>query len=403
MARKLIDQEEAARILGVPVDDLKAMRDRRELSAYRDGNTWKFKIEDVERLANDRAAEGSGPSWTQPDDNILLSERELGASGETTSSTIIGKGGTAAPDPGGSDLQLTSDLSLGSDVKLVPGGSSSNILGGSSPSKKPTGGLSDLDLSLDLDDTPAGKSSGLSDIELSLDDDLAVGGSGSKKGSGSSLDLDNDDDLVLGTGSDITVSAADSGISLDRPSDSGISLDRPPELGGSNIELLELGEADVISLEEDADLDSATQLGAQSAESDFVLTPDDEELGGDDSGSQVIALDTDESLGSVADMFQGSTPGMSNMLADAGGSGPSILATSAGLSTMGDVVTVPATPEAPFSVWNIVGLSCCAVLLILGGLLVSDLMRNMWSWNQPAEITSGLLTSLGQTFGWIKK
>ena len=126
---------------------------------------------------------------------------------------------------------------------------------------------------------------------------------------------DSDDDLVLGGGSDITASSGDSGISLGNPADSGISLEQPLELGGSSIEMMELGEDDVISLEEDTDLDSATQL---KSDDDFLLTPVDE--GGDDSdsGSQVIALDTEDDLGSATSMFGSSTPGMAAMLDDMG-------------------------------------------------------------------------------------
>ena len=161
MAMKLVDQDEAAKFLGVSIEEINALRDRKELFPFRDGNAWKYKLDDLERLKNDRAAGGS--SWGKADDladiplevnehveSILLSEKELGQSGESTSSTIIGKPGRKA-SPDESDLQIAphrgrpaseagaSDVSLaaglsgtGSDVKLV--------LGGSDAAKKDTGG-----------------------------------------------------------------------------------------------------------------------------------------------------------------------------------------------------------------------------------------------------------------------
>src|SRR5947209_20395663 len=102
MARsRLIEQEEAAKILGVSVETLKDMRTRHEVFAYRDGANWKFKAEDIEKLATERRAGGGDEAeseFAEIDENvdsILLSEVELGQSGPGTSSTVIGK--TNAP------------------------------------------------------------------------------------------------------------------------------------------------------------------------------------------------------------------------------------------------------------------------------------------------------------------
>ena len=85
---------------------------------------------------------------------------------------------------------------------------------------------------------------GGSDIELDLD--------------GSSTDI-----KLSGVDSDVTL-GGDSGINLTKPADSGISLeDTPPELAaGADVEALELGEADVIDLGEEAgELDEAHDYG----------------------------------------------------------------------------------------------------------------------------------------------
>ena len=51
MAQKYYNSAETAKILGKTVDEVKAMLERRELHGYRDGADWKFKVEDIDRLA----------------------------------------------------------------------------------------------------------------------------------------------------------------------------------------------------------------------------------------------------------------------------------------------------------------------------------------------------------------
>ena len=160
----------------------------------RDGSNWKYKADDLERFKADRDAGGSG--WQKTDDladlpleanehveSILLSEKELGESSESTSSTIIGTPGRKTP-PDESDLQIAtqadergaesrrSDVSLaaglsgtGSDVKLVLGGSDAT-------KKKDPATMSDLDLRLE----PTGSSK-------------VIGGAAGGSGSGSELKL----------------------------------------------------------------------------------------------------------------------------------------------------------------------------------------------------------------------
>src|SRR5689334_2466303 len=119
MAKKLIDQEEVARMLGITPEQVNSLRDRKKLFPYRDGDQWKYKEEDIERYREEMQADkeevGVVPaeeeSWTGGDlenvelqlnddlDSILLSEIELGKSSTEGASTIIGKAGeAAAPD-----------------------------------------------------------------------------------------------------------------------------------------------------------------------------------------------------------------------------------------------------------------------------------------------------------------
>ncbi len=348
MARKLLELEEAAQALGVTVEQLNAMRDRREVYALRDGGAWKFKPEEIERLVAEReaggAAEQAAPEFAELDENldsILLSEVEMGQSGPSTSSTVIGKSNApSSPESdiqiaqpgskgGGSDLPI--DVTTQSDVQLA---SPSDILkSGSGLSTK----FDDLDaLDLDLPSAGSGVSSdvtlGSDAVKLSDADDLTLEdqqlslgeetrtSTPSSHGGGSALDLSGDDDgdLVLGgsgPGSDVTRSASDSGISLLDPTDSGLSLETSDlQLGGSNVESLELGEDDMISLEDQAgDTEAVTQL---KADEDFLLTPL-EDAGGEesDSGSQVIALDAEGEFDESAATMLGSGAGMSGVQA----------------------------------------------------------------------------------------
>ncbi len=440
MARKLIDQEEAARLLGVSVEEVNKMRDRRELFPYRDGDQWKYKPEDIERAIQDRAAGGGssihvGPTAGLPGegvDSILLSEKELGQSADSTSSTIIGKGSPHGPvtesdirladDPLASDVKLAAGSSgIGSDVKLVFGGSDikagSGAKKGSDVKKTEASALDDLKLE-PAGSSKSGSKSGASDLLRFADDEiqLEMSGPGSsskkRKGSGSdpkkaggsgsakTIDLGDDDVLSMKPGSDITRGAADSGIHLIDPKDSGLSLEEPLVLGGSGKEMLELGEADVISLEETADMEGATQL---KSDEDFLLTPVQETSSDEaDSGSQVIALDSDEEMSSGA--FTPASSGMVAMLEeDTGAEGMVGMPAGGALSAGTALATTPSVPEAPYSIWNVIGMLCCILLLMLTGMVMHDLVRNIWKWDGVSQVNSSIFDGIEKTVGWMDK
>jgi Helix-turn-helix domain len=468
MAKKLIDQEEVAKMLGVSIEEINKMRDRKQLFPYRDGDAWKFKLEDIERLKED-LAEGAGDSWskggefepliTPEPDSILLSEKELGPSTDSTSSTIIGKGSPHGPptegdiklaippadvDAAQSDVTLTADSSgVGSDVKLVLSGSEikkkSDTLKSDAPKGtsalddlklEPTGsgisgsapsgsGLSGSDAlaAVAPGSSPSAKASGsgsgsfkLADDEIRLAEPTGTGSSSKKRASDSkkagesdfsrSLELD-DDVLSVKPDSDITRGAADSGLHLTDPKDSGISLEEPLVLGsGSNKELLELGEADVISLEENADMEGATQL---KPDEDFLLTPVQETAADEsDSGSQVIALDADEEMSSGA--FTPAASGMVAMLEEDTGAEGALGVTSTGALAAGPtLIAAPQAAETPYSGWNVVGLVCCALLLLMTGMMVFDLSRSMFQWNGVGGANKSIFESIEKTIGWMDK
>ena len=65
MAQKYYNAAEAAKVLGVSPADINEMVLRRELYGYKDGADWKFKPEDIERVAAERGRQRPGGSRRQ--------------------------------------------------------------------------------------------------------------------------------------------------------------------------------------------------------------------------------------------------------------------------------------------------------------------------------------------------
>jgi hypothetical protein len=68
----------------------------------------------------------------------------------------------------------------------------------------------------------------------------------------------------------------------------------------------------------------------------------------------------------------------------------------------GAPLTQPAAalPEAPYSIWNVLGLALCVVLLAFCGMFMFDLVRNMWSWDSPYEVNSAMMETI---LGWFEE
>lgn len=438
---QFLSLDDAAERLGITKDELNQRRDAGDIRGFRDGASWKFKEEEVERFATELASgdgddilDLAGGEFDLGNDSILLSEQELGPAGKGPSSTVIGKSGHIPSEDSdvkmAADMGADSDINLGnseSDVKLT-GAGASDVLGGVSGLGAQFEDLEELDLDLDAESSKVISDSNADSLKLGAADlalgdtgsalsltgdgsDLSTGASdlglGSGMGSGgSALDLaaDEDDELVLGegSGSDITMSGGDSGIGLASPSDSGLSLDEEPlELGGSTVESLELGEDDEVSLDLDSDdPDAATQL---KADDDFMLTPLDE-VGGDeteDSGSQVIALDS-ESFDESADTMLGGAAMASGAAALADQLGDMSGASMTG-GAASPLMPAPMTvPEAPYSIWNVLSLAVCFIFLGLTGMMMFDLLRNMWSWDQSYALNSDIMDGFIKMIGWPK-
>ena len=109
MASNYYSIDKAAEVLGVTTEEVKEMRERRELYGLRDGATWKFKAADVDRLAAERESGGEEPNDDEGD--VLLSDLELGHS-PSSSGTVIG---------------MDADLAGLSDIKLSVADSPSDV------------------------------------------------------------------------------------------------------------------------------------------------------------------------------------------------------------------------------------------------------------------------------------
>lgn len=295
--------EEAARVLGMSPDELKAKAQQREVRAFLDGGSWRFRVVDVDELARRR---GMGS-----DAELRLSDLELPVAPSGSSSGVdlsefqmgVAKADLGAPtiDIAKPDTGSDHDILL-DDLSVPPGPmtqSSSVIIGMNMTGKLP----SDSDVRL-VPDNPRGvrpsdsdvrlatpgdfKPPSDSDVTLIADDtsdhgvlgpgDTAVRQSpllGSSAEVSAAHDGDSDfeltpssviDALQPDTGSDFELSALEdasdefestpmvkpsdsdvtaadpgfSGINLSRPSDSGINLQMAPGMGLGSASSIEL-------------------------------------------------------------------------------------------------------------------------------------------------------------------
>ncbi|MFP6601621.1 MAG: helix-turn-helix domain-containing protein [Pirellulaceae bacterium] len=422
--------EEAAKLLNVSPKELGVMRENGEIRGFRDGSTWKFKASEIEQMAGQSSSDdGSSEVRFQDegdDDITMLGEApDLAAMLE-----VVDDDSDSSADLGAAASLLVNDVRDSSGASVIGNGSTSphesdlelsdsnddNVLDDSELLLQEEGGTGEIsvnenDVDLGFDSSELADSS--EDLDLS-DDDFAL----------------SDDDLVLSTSdsagnSDITLGSGDSGINLGSPSDSGISLDEEPiELAGGSSSALGLPEDSAISLGEgDGILDlmgsgEADDLLSDSNSEDFAnLQPDDEFLlspsdegSGDssDSGSQVIALSDSQAFDEdaatmIADRMFEEDPLDAGMLlteddalapdADMGGLGAEVDQTLTAQVGTGPHEILPPiqSVEASYSFWNLSGLFIVLTLLILTGVSMTDVARNMWSWQEPYQVSNSVM------------
>ena len=76
MDQRFLKFEEALEKLGISADRLNQLRETGELRAYRDGASWKFRGEEIEKMATDGIPEPSPPSdiGLVSDDDLVKAE-----------------------------------------------------------------------------------------------------------------------------------------------------------------------------------------------------------------------------------------------------------------------------------------------------------------------------------------
>lgn len=435
-----VSLEEAAKKLGVSPEAIVEMRSRGEIFGYRDGGSWKFKPEEIERVASEML--GDALDEDPAGSSILVSDSDLGSSisthGSTIGSDILSSEEGSDVD---SDVSLVADPGSGSDVRLVASKASQgknsdieddddlkladsdddddelalaaedgdDLLAAASDAASSAGSdveLSDLgDLALrgsdsssgDLDLAAGGSKAkvlgGGSDLELAAGSDLIKGDSdpsidsGSIDLSGSDLDLSDDGDLVLG-GSDLAL-GSDSGINLMSPSDSGISLeDEPLDLAASGISGLDLA----------AEGSDASGSGVDfQQDEEFQLSPSGAIETDDDSGSQVIELEDSSEFGDAAVALPSEDGFDAFADVDSGGG----LDSESGFEAApAGAAVVMGAPEVPYSLLQVLSLLGILLLMCLSGILVTDVVRNMWAWSgSESSLTSGFTEMVLGAFG----
>jgi len=223
------------------------------------------------------------------------------------------------------------------------------------------------------------------------------------------LNLADDDVLSSGSssGSDITHRPSDSGILLLDPSDSGLSLERPLELSASGSDpMMATTEFSADSGEFSADSGEIEAMPELSGEDDFLLTPSDELTeDASDSGSQVIMLDTEgEFEDATATLLAGQIPGLGAITEDdsplgglggMGGAAPASPLSSRAAAAAAAQAAAAAVPEVPFSAFSVLMLAGCSAVLAFSGILVYDVVRNMWSWDNPYGVSSVIISTIG--------
>lgn len=387
-------------------------------------------VSESDVLAEAGSGTGSGTSQVDIGDDIpLKGESDLSFAGpvdeEDSGEEVIGGaesdldvigsdigvgGGSAANAAGASSLELMDSLdepgdiqggSRGADVLseldlLSAEQEGSGLISGDSESLLASSGLGS---SIGADALAESDLSSLEDDDaLADDDDLVI--------------ADDDDDLVISSaGSDISV-AGDSGINLMSPSDSGLSLESEPlDLAGSSISALDLG----------AELSEGGSSGKSGpgsdgsmvdfqADEEFQLSPSGVGLEADiESGSQVIEVEDSaiaepvefEEGGFADDMggFAEEAPAEPVSVGDALSMGDdSVQVQDTAVAAVGGVAA--ASYEVPFTILQCITLVMIIFVLCMGGMLMTDLVRNMWSYAEPSAPVSSLTDWLISAMGW---
>jgi excisionase family DNA binding protein len=251
--------EEAAKVLGMSADELKAKAQSREVRAFLDGGSWRFRVVDVDELARRRGL-GSDAELRLSDldlpggkssgelEEVDLSEFHLGVNkadlgSESAHISKVEKGKRRKSADTGSDHDILLD-----DLTVPPNltGSSSVIIGAPTSGGRPSDsdvrlvpetvrGASDSDVQLA---SPSFKQPSDSDVTLIKED---TADHGIIRGSSSSSDTSVRVSPLLGSSAEVPAAASDSDFEMN-PSSELIDALQPDS--GSDFELSALDASD---------------------------------------------------------------------------------------------------------------------------------------------------------------
>ena len=404
MAGNILSLEEAARRLGVTIDEINRLVDRKKLFPMRDGATVKFKLDDIERAASDLASNLGDGSSSGTDDLAL--DLDL-----SSPSLVAGPGSPSGSGIADDDIMLGDAIDEGDSIFGIddaPSPPSRTIIqqkgdhavGGEDLVIGDAGSAlasSDLELDSIIGASSPSLARGAVGPASGLGSDVAGGG-----GSGTlAIDLSN-----LGSGSIAGLSGPAPGNALSGALDSGLSLEGSDlaasglNLGGSGIELggsgVELGGSGVRLG------DSGLDLGGSPIGSGIGSGVDD--IGGAFGGDAFDLGDstTDDESASVVISTE-DTGDSSFFGAVTDDSGSVSLDDGSSVSPVGMAIGEEGFLEGmagpPFSVLQIVGLVCCTLFLLTCSLVMIDLV---WAIRAPVgePISSPLLQALTDLFAW---
>lgn len=450
----LIPMDEAARILGMTVEQLSELRSNNEIFGYKDGSNWKFKMSELERVAGelnitlntseaaqvaDSISESFGFDLADSAEDLIDDQGGDDLIEDLDSAEYVEDSSVELINPAAGEIQLEesglldkASSVLGADEDGAAGTSSLNLAGDSvldgNDEEELSFGSSSLSLASETSsklaaNLPSGDSGdslgatgGDDEFALPEDDFTFADDSGSFEDSVElSSDFDDSGALILDdsdSSTEITLEANESGINLSA-SASGISVDdsEPLDLGMSDIDNLELpaDDDDMIVLDDAASPDASTMM---LQEDDFDLTPLEPSMEDDDSsGSQVIALEdseiyADESAATILgdSMTQSSMMDGGVMGADPGfvpENAYDALATGAAdpYAQAGAAAGPAALPEAPYSVAQIVSLAVAAMLMGLGSMVAYNMAQNLWM-PQDTVLADSVVNFFIDMFDW---
>lgn len=325
MEQKFVKFEEALEKLGITSDRLNQLREDGELRAYRDGASWKFRADEIERMASEGVPEPAPPS------DISLP----GPSGLVESSPL-------------ESLEDLDELKLADDDEIALGGSELELA--SDQEDTVTAGGSDAALNIHDE---IQESSDPSDSILLSEEELGE----SAKNAPSTIigrhDADADADLELVTEDDLAENASDvklapgaSNVLVSGVSGSGVLDELEKESGATsafeNLEELEIDLAAessrILSPQDVAKAKGDLTKSQPAAPADSDLTLSEGTLAGEDEGTDPVP-EAMESAGAKTSKDEGPTSDLELVteeddfvLADAGGSDITLDSGSSGIN-----------------------------------------------------------------------